>query len=254
MADHPVMKRFGSTTLLYALAAIVILGSISLLFSIDSAQADTYYYWATALVFAAGILHAWLLHKLVMPVQPDEFWRGFLFTMLLMLGGTLTAAFLYYYLKLDFKFLTYIFPFLLPYVIWQVYQFYVAIPSSVFKVWYYPLNEPAPDLDMIDLSKIEVIQFLFTKNPTETTLTNFTSKAPLNMSLGQLFFIFINDYNDKNPHNPIVFLRSADEPFGWQFFRKSRWLVRRLYFDADLSFLQNAIQPGERIFAVRMND
>jgi hypothetical protein len=110
-----------------------------------------------------------------------------------------------------------------------------------------------PDLDMIDLSQIEVIQFVFTKNPNDSTQTNFTSKAPLNMTLGQLFFIFINDYNDKNVQHPIGYLKATREPFGWLFYRKKKLFNQKHFFDADLTFRDNGIQPNERIYAIRVD-
>jgi hypothetical protein len=227
-------------------------GFISLLQWTNSNQADSYYYFAQALVFITGIGHVWLMYK-ILQITPGDFWKGFLITVMIMLAGTVAAAFMYYFIHLDYRFLTYILPFIIPYLCWQVYQFFFQIPAPVYKSWYYPLNEEMPDLDMIDLSQIEVVQFVFSKNPQDTTQTNFTSKAPLNMTLGQLFFIFINDYNDKNAQHPIEYLKSAQEPFGWLFYRKKKWFNQKHFFDADLSFHNNSIKPNEFIYAVRVD-
>ena len=74
------------------------------------------------------------------------------------------------------------------------------------------------------------------------------------MTLGQLFFIFINDYNEKNSQNTIEYLESKNSPYGWLFFRKKKWFKRKHYFDPALSFRQNAIQPNEFIYAIRVNE
>jgi len=251
MAENRVVKTYGKKPVLYALIVAILTGFIGLLQWINSNQADSYYYFAQALVLIAGIVHVWLMYKFL-PVSPGDFWKGFLITLLIMFAGTVVAAISYYLFHLDFQFLTYILPFLVPYLCWQVYQFFFQIPARVYKTWYYPLHEEMPDLDMIDLSQIEVVQFVFSKNLQDPTQTNFTSKAPLNMTLGQLFFIFINDYNDKNAQHHIEYLKSAEEPFGWLFYRKKKWFNGKHFFDADLSFRDNAIQPNEFIYAVRV--
>ena len=251
MAENRVVKKYGKKPLLYALIIVILLGFISLLQWTNSNQADSYYYFAQALVFITGIGHVWLMYKLLQ-ITPGDFWKGFLITVMIMFAGTVAAAIMYYFIHLDYRFLTYILPFIIPYLCWQVYQFFFQIPAPVYKYWYYPLNEEMPDLDMIDLSQIEVVQFVFSKNPQDPTQTNFTSKAPLNMTLGQLFFIFINDYNDKNAQHPIEYLKSAQEPFGWLFYRKKKWFNQKHFFDADLSFHNNSIKPNEFIYAVRV--
>ena len=251
MAENQVVKKYGKKPFLYALFAAILIGFIGLLQWADVNEADIYYYFAQGLVFIAGIGHVYLLHRFI-PVNPADFWKGFLVTLLIMLAGAVAAAVAYYFVRLDYRFLTYILAFIIPYVCWQVYQFFFQIPGRVYKTWYYPLNEEMPDLDMIDLSQIEVVQFVFSKKTQDPAQTSFTSKAPLNMTLGQLFFIFINDYNDKNAQHHIEYLKSAQEPFGWQFYRKTKWFNRKRFFDADLSFRDNLIQPNELIYAERV--
>jgi hypothetical protein len=62
-------------------------------------------------------------------------------------------------------------------------------------------------MDLLDLSRVLVIQFEFTKKANESDFTNFRAKAPNAMLFGELFFIFLNDYNDRNPASPLnIFL------------------------------------------------
>jgi hypothetical protein len=253
MAANPIAKKYGKKPFLYALILVILLGCISLLQWTKSDRLDLYYYFAQALSLGLGIGHVALMYKFIPQISAGDFWKGFLLTVLLMFGATAAAAVLYYYLDLDYQFLTYILPFIIPYICWHVYRFFFQIPPPAYKAWYYPLNEELPDLDMIDLSQIVVVQFVFAKHPEDATQTNFTSKAPLNMTLGQLFFIFINDYNDKNVQHPIGYLRAPQEPFGWLFYRKKKWFNQKYFFDADLSFRDNGIQPNELIYAIRVN-
>lgn len=251
MAEKGFEKKIGKTPFIYAFILVIMIGLAGLLQWVDPGAADTYYYLAQALVLVLGIVHVFLFYRFIPQILPADFWTGLGITLLIMLAGTIAATIAFHFLNLDYAFLTYSLPFIVPYICWQVYRFFSRIPSAAYKIWYYPLNEEMPDLDMIDLSQIEVVQFVFCKNPQDTTQTNFTAKAPLNMTLGQLFFIFINDYNDKNTGNPIHYLKSSDQPYGWFFYRKKKWFNQKQYLDPDLSFFHNNIRPNEFIYTVR---
>ena len=252
MAEHAIVKRIGKATLVYFLVFGIVLGAISLLLWSNLLQADAYYYFAQVLALTIGIVHVFLMYRLLPFPHPDQFGYGLAYTLICLALGMIAATVIYYLLNLDFRFLTYLFPFLVPYLIWQCFRFFAAIPPAAYKPWYYPLDAEMPDLDMIDLSQIEVVQFVFSKNASDPAQTNFTSKAPLNMTLGQLFFIFINDYNDKNPLQPIEFLNAHRSAFGWHFYREKKWFKNKHYFDPDLSFRENGIQPNEFIYSTRL--
>jgi hypothetical protein len=251
MAETGFVKKYGKRSFIYALILLILISLTGLLQWVDTGAADTYYYFAQALVLVLGVTHVFLMYRFIPQIHPGDFWKGLGITFLIMLAGAIATAILYHFIGLDYRFLTYILPFIVPWLCWQVFRVFFQIPSPAFKTWYYPLHEEMPDLDMIDLSQIEVVQFVFSKNPQDATQTNFTAKAPLNMTLGQLFFIFINDYNDKNEQHPIHYLKSADQPHGWFFYRKKKWFNQKEFLDSDLSFLNNAIQPNEFIYAVR---
>ena len=251
MAANQIEKKYGKRPFLYALILVLFLGSIGLLQWNSADQADSYYYFAQALALALGIGHVYLMYKFISAITPEDFWKGLLATILLMVAAVIAALVFYYFFHLDYRFLSYVLPFVIPYLCREAYLYFSRIPVSVYKSWYYPLNEEMPDLDMIDLSQMEVVQFVFSKRSQDPTQTNFTSKAPLNMKLGQLFFIFINDYNDKNAQQPIGYLRSEEQPFGWLFYRKRKWFNQKQFFDADLSVHENNIQPNEIIYAIR---
>ena len=252
MAEKGLVKKYGKRPFLYAFILAILIGLTGLLQRVDPGSADTYYYFAQALVLVLGIFHILLFYRFVPQINTGDFWIGLGITILIMFAGALAAAITYHYLILDFRFLTYVLPFIVPYICWQVFIVFFQIPPAGYKTWYYPVNEEMPDLDMIDLSQIEVVQFVFSKNPQDATQTNFTAKAPLNMTLGQLFFIFINDYNDKNEQHPIQYLKSPNEPYGWLFYRRKKWFNRKHFLDSDLSFLNNGIQPNEFIYAARV--
>ncbi len=237
---------------LYGLTALILFCAISLLQWVNASSADLYYYLAQFLALVLGIIHVLLLNKYLLRTDEQDLWKGLLATFLIMLTGAIAAGVVYHFLKLNYSFLTFVLPFIVPYICWKTYRYFLQIPYRNYKLWYYPLDTDMPDLDMIDLSQILVISFEFSKKKEDRNQTNFTSKAPVNMALGQLFFIFINDYNERNPLGPISYLGSQRRPDGWVFYRKKGWLKRKFYFDPDLTIRENAVRHNEIVFAQRV--
>jgi hypothetical protein len=130
---------------------------------------------------------------------------------------------------------------------------YLNIPDKIYKKWYYPLDHDIPNLDLLDLTKVLIIQFEFLKSINDTTSTNFKAKAPYNMPFGELFYIFISDYNDSHPQNIIDVTYEPQLPFPWVFFIKSPWWKKDKYVDPDLTFQDNGIVNNDIIFCQRIN-
>ncbi|MBS1948737.1 MAG: hypothetical protein JST47_13320 [Bacteroidetes bacterium] len=251
MAGNIIEKKYGKKTFFYLLIATALVSAVGLLQFAGSDAADKFYYLAEFLCLGMGALHVTLMYRFL-PVQKTEFGKGLLATLVILLCSTAIVGIIYYLRKSNFSFLAYAIVFIVPYLCYQVYCFLLVIPKAEYKLWYYPVNTEMPDLDMIDLSQIEVVQFIFNKKPQDSVQTSFTSKAPLNMTLGQLFFIFINDYNEKNAQNTIAWMNEQKAPFGWVFYRKRKWFSKNFYFDPDLSFRDNRIQPNEMVHALRI--
>jgi hypothetical protein len=239
--------------LLYTLTGMVCIGAIGLLQWIDELAAGWLYLLAALLMLVVGTLHARLMYRLSGQVSdPGDFGAGLMLTLQLALAGGVLLFLVYRMLHLDLIFATILIFFLIPFLFLQAWYYLDLIPVREYKMWFYPMDQEMPDLDFVDLSQIEVIQFVFKKRTLDPSATNFTSKAPLEMPLAQLFFIFINDYNEKNSLQTIEFASDKGLPYGWLFYRKVRWPRRRHFHDPDQSFRQNAVRPGEWIYAERV--
>lgn len=238
--------------LLYGLVVLLLLSAAGLLQLVDGNSLESYFYLATVLALGIGSLHVYLVSMVLPEAYWASFWRIFLFTLVLMIASAITIVLIYRYLRLDYMFTFFVLSFILPCLCKEAYKYYMRIPTRTYKLWRYPMNDKMPDLDMIDLTQIEVVQFVFHKKPTDKSQTNFTSKAPLNMNLGQLFFIFINDYNERNPQNTIEYMKDQNNPYAWLFYRKKKWFGRKFFFDTELSFKENSINPNELIYASRV--
>lgn len=253
MPSLTIAKR--SPNFLYGLVIVLLLGALCVAGTLDSVHFQRYYILIQVLALGLGCLHLFLSRQ-VAPLLFTPFGRGgFATTGLLLLAMGLGLVFYWQtgYLADRWPFVTSLIPFLIPFFVGQAYQFYLNIPPADYRKWYYPINGTMPDLDLLDLSTIFVIQFEFLKTSADTNFTNFKAKAPVTMTLGDLFLIFINDYNERTPTSPIQFTNEAGRPFGWVFTKKTAWWQRPLYLDPDLDFSQNKLTDNATIIARRVS-
>lgn len=143
-------------------------------------------------------------------------------------------------------------PFVLPYVFWQAYLAWQAIPYRQFKLWRYNPNAPGPDLARMDLNHFMVVHFWMTRRHGEALYHDFSSKAPYQMRLSDLFSIFLSDYNKLKPDQALQYVDNQGEPFGWLFYAKRSWWRGRQYFDPDFTFQDNFLRQGSIIVAQRV--
>lgn len=239
--------------ILYIAGMVLLFTLIGLLGLLSPLAIQGWYLLAQLLVFGLGVVHLFLLYRFFSAPETNQDLYGLGLTCIVQILGGIGIWLLY---LLVFKsanagFATCIIPFVIPYLFAWAYRAYRAIPDAEYKKWFYPLGGAMPDLDLIDLSKILVVQFEFPKRATDAATTNFKAKAPLQMRLGELFLIFLNDYNEQNGVNGIQFTDPQNRPYGWHFYAvRGRFLPRR-YFDPDLTFLQNNIQDNFIIKAER---
>jgi hypothetical protein len=95
--------------------------------------------------------------------------------------------------------------FFIPIVLWHAFINATNIPLPIYPYWTYPILEPIELPDEIAGEKILVIGFELSKNNNDAQKSYFRSKAPEDMLLGDLFYHFINDYNDAQSDKPIVY-------------------------------------------------
>lgn len=150
------------------------------------------------------------------------------------------------------SFMAAVIPFVLPTFFWQSYRAWVVIPPRNYKLWYFNPLAPAPDLSRMDLNHFMVIHFWMTRRFGEALYHDFSSKAPYQMRLGDLFAIFLADYNRLKPDQALQYLDNQGQPFGWLFYAKRPWWRPRKYFDPDYTFQDNFLRQGNIIVAQRV--
>ena len=252
MAIFSVVKR--SPGILYSLVIGLLLGAAGYAGTFSSANFQWYYLLVQLLALGIGVLHLWLSPRFA-PTAFTTFGRGLLNTLLVLLLGMGITLFIYYqtgYLASRWPFVSSLFPFLIPFLVVQAYRYYREIPPADYRKWHYPINGDMPDLDLLDLSKILVIQFEFLKTPADPNITNFKAKAPVAMTLGDLFLVFINDYNERTPASPIQYADQTGRPYGWVFTQKTGWWQRPVYLDPALDFNRNQLTDNATIIVQRV--
>ncbi|MBD2701069.1 hypothetical protein IC229_10520 [Spirosoma sp. BT702] len=251
MPNLSFAKRFPG--LLYGIVIALLLGAAGFAGTLESVNFQRNYFIVQLLAVGIGVLHVWLGPRFL-EAGFVTFGRGVVTTFLILLAGMGVALFIYQrtgYLADRWPFVTSLLPFMAPFLVREAYHYYLQIPPADYKKWYYPVNGDMPDVDLLDLSKILVLQFEFLKTPEDKNFTNFKAKAPVAMPLGDLFLVFINDYNERTPNSPIQFVDTAGRPFGWVFTKKAGWWQRPVYLDPALDFSQNQLVDNATIIARR---
>ena len=143
-------------------------------------------------------------------------------------------------------------PFLLPYFFRESYRAWLAIPYKRYKLWHFNPISPGPDLSRMDLNHFMVVHFWMTRRYGEGLYHDFSSKAPYQMRLSDLFAIFMVDYNQLKPDQALQYLDSQGQPYGWLFYAKNPWWRRRRYYDPDYTFQDNFLRQGHIVVAQRV--
>ena len=150
-------------------------------------------------------------------------------------------------------FATAVVPFLLPYFFWESYRAWMAIPYRQYKLWRYNPLAPSPDLSRMDLNHFMVVHFWMTRRLGEALYHDFSTKAPYQMRLSDLFAIFLSDYNQLKPDQALQYLDNQGQSFGWLFYAKQPWWRgRRRYYDPDFTFQDNFLRQGNILVAQRV--
>ncbi|MEZ4905211.1 MAG: TssN family type VI secretion system protein [Spirosomataceae bacterium] len=138
--------------------------------------------------------------------------------------------------------------YLFPYLFLQSYHFWVAIPASVYRKWYYPLNTRVPVVELRNTIRVKVRIF---KEPNATIGEGHEFEAPQERQLGEWTHYMMDLYNTRiDPQHPIVVQdMQTGKTLGWVFYTPSFWGLFKTYFDPDLTIAQNNISTNTPVVA-----
>ncbi len=249
---------YRKATIIYLLVSILINGLVGLmgwsaLFSTPFATLVI----CQVIYFILGFLHIGWMHKFLKWSGTDKsLWFEIIFTVVVtafafmafvMVFGLFNREGYHYYLSTSVFFL------LIAYFVYTTFLKATSIPLKIYAKWFYPVHEEIDDPDEEDMKNMLVISFEFQKKKTDPHFTNFRAKAPVDMEFGQLFYYFINDYNERHAQAKIEFINEQASPDGWVFYKKPKWYhFSTHYIDTDKSFFTNHIRENDVIVCKRV--
>ena len=218
-------------------------------------------YWVIAGIYLLfGIVHVAFFHNKYFYATRQNKSRvvigEILFALSLILFTIVVFSSLQYFLNdksfLFFPMLFSMLSFFIPILVLYTYEAAVKIPLPVFATWQYPLQTPIDLPDEKANEKILVIAFEIAKNSKDVTKTNFRAKGPETMVLGDLYYHFLNDYNEIQSETPIEYADRQNSPHDWWFRIKPKWYQGQHILDPDLTIRENKIKENTIIICERI--
>ncbi len=213
----------------------------------------------SAVYFLFGIVHLVLTHKRFFS-HPREsksklFYAELLFAVSIVLFSIAAFAALQYFLK-DKSFLFYpmllsLLFFFVPFLLNNTFIAAYDIPATVFTPWEYPLSQIIDLPDEKEGERLYVIGFEIAKRTEDRQRTYFRAKAPEQMTLGDLYYHFINDYNELQSETPIQFVDEKGKAQEWYFRTKPKWYQRSRILDATRTIQDAGIKENTVIICER---
>ena len=253
-AGDGMNKATGKRTFWYCFIALLISAGCGALALISDNDIPLFFMATQMLFFVLGILHTALMYNLFPWAGKYNFKSELLFSLLIMLLAYIGFTIAFFILNKNFAFLfsSALITFILPLLIHWAFNFAIVIPPKEYKKWIYPDKPIVSDMENMDLSNFAVITFIFSKKFGDSALSNFQSKAPYSIRLGDLFFFFVQEWNYKNPGNTIEYMSAENQSFGWYFYVKKSWWQPKEYLDADLTVKENKIAVNAVITTERV--
>jgi hypothetical protein len=252
------LKKYGLSSLFYVLLASLILALSTLLLLLKpSVNELTTLISAQLAIIAAGTLHVITAGYLLPWYTGQKFSMQLVFIICILLFG-------YFFFNLSFTFLVEpgvdmvwylsLLWFLVPALLNETALKLLDVPPKEYKMWEYPVNVRIDDPSDEEMENPVVISFVFNKQTEAPETTTFRAKAPMAMSLGRLFYFFINDYNSRHPEGPVSYTGINNEPDQWVFFKVNNKLLKlKTALDPDETILKNKIRENDVLVCNRVS-
>lgn len=251
------VKPFKSKLFLYFLTMALLLGVAGFftLPDIRPASATSIYVILSGWMLLTGVAHTYMVNTILSKITGRHCPTNLALSCAIAFMGAalLSVAFsLANYSLFVTTNLTSVLMFPVPFLFYSTYILYMDIPVKVLRKWHYPVDKHIDDPTDREMESPLVIGFEFRKKADDVYMTTFRAKAPREMIFGKLFYYFINDYNDRNPDEKIVFMDEQNKPYGWIFYHKPKWFSSIRYIDPDDTNSFNLIRENSVIVCKRV--
>ena len=187
--------------------------------------------------------------------KKNTFWLEVLFTIVLCAFGYIAFTIVFKIFNADgyhFLMASCVVWIIIAMIVYRTFLKAVEIPIKQYNQWFYPMHREIEDPDEEKMKHMLLISFMFQKKTGDDFFTSFRAKAPVDMEFGQLFYYFINDYNEKHSNAKIQYLNNMGEPHGWFFYRRPKWYqFGTRFIDDSKTFFTNRIRENDIIVCLR---
>jgi hypothetical protein len=244
---------------LYGVIAAVLAAGLAFLITYLTSDLFTLFWVFSAIFLLFGVIHILITNKRYFnhprETKTRQVSAEFLFALTVVALCVAFFGALQYFLR-DKSFLFYplLFSFLfffIPLLVFHSFKAAYEIPPPVFTTWEYPLGKAIELPDEKENETVYVIGFELAKNGGNEHRTYFRAKAPAEMKLGELYYHFINDYNEQQSETPIRYERKDGEPENWFFRTKPKWYTSSRMLDPYKTVDENEIKENSVIICER---
>ncbi|MBC7829326.1 MAG: hypothetical protein H7122_16375 [Chitinophagaceae bacterium] len=217
-------------------------------------------FWILAAVYLIfGWVHILLTHRKYFSNPRETKQRlltgEVLFSLSIIFFSVAAFAALQYFLK-DKSFMFYpmllsMLFFFIPLLLYHTFDAAYDIPDPLYATWEYPLNQTIDLPDEKENEQLYVIGFEIAKRSVDAERTYFRAKAPAEMNLGELFYHFINDYNEVQSETPIEYIGKDKGSHTWYFRTRPKWYGFSTILDPFKTVYQNRIKENTVIICER---
>jgi hypothetical protein len=252
----------GKRPTLYGVISALVAAGLSFFSTFISENLFWVFWILSGIYFVFGLIHHFLNHKRYFKAKPENRRRimmaELMFCASIVLFTVVIFSALQYFVRdqeyLFFPMMLSTLSFFLPFLFFNTYETVKSIPLPTYTPWEYPLHNPIDLPDEDSNERLLVIGFEIAKRDTDTKATYFRAKAPEGIKLGELFYHFINDYNELQSETPIEFEDEMGGATRWLFRTKPKWYQSSRILNPNYNIRENGIKENTIIAAERYKD
>ncbi|RFS25028.1 hypothetical protein DVR12_07535 [Chitinophaga silvatica] len=140
---------------------------------------------------------------------------------------------------------------LLPISFYHTFLKAILIPLVTYQYWNFPSSGDIPAVSDQELKDPVIIGFKIQKSNRGGAYTLFRAKAPIKMDLGDLFYHFVSDYNDRHPGTPIDSVTIEGTPTQWLFYSNGYYFSKRV-LDPWKAVFMNQLKENSIVICKRI--
>jgi hypothetical protein len=249
----------GRKPTVYGIISAIATSGASFLSTYISENLFTVFWILSGIYLFFGIIHHFLTHQRFFKHRPDNKKKTMVAELMFGMAIVLFTIAIFsalQYLLVDQSYL--FFPmmmctlaFFIPMLVVHTFDAVLEIPTPQYPTWQYPIDNPIDLPEEDPNEKLLVIGFELGKKISDTKRTYFRAKAPDGIKLGELFYHFINDYNELQSETQIEFTDELGQPCDWLFRTKGKGLkfsriLNHFHNIRENKILENTVIVAER--------